>query len=155
MKPGTIYNQGDLILVPFPFTDLSAAKRRPAVVVSPDPFNQTSQDAVLVAVTSQVAPLVSEMELTLTRDDIAFGRIPRPSIIKLAKLFTMHQRLIVKRVARLREQKLAEVLDRLSRFFSPRSQLTIREASSSGPLVERRKRSRTIAVGASPRRSPR
>jgi mRNA interferase MazF len=53
--PSTIsYRRGDIVLVSFPFTDLTFAKRRPALVVSPDIFNELNQDLILLAVTSQL-----------------------------------------------------------------------------------------------------
>lgn len=129
MRSGTIYSQGDLILVPFPFTDLSATKRRPAVVVSPDHFHRVADDVVLAAVTAQPPTAPSEMNVSLVQSDLASGRIPRPSTVKLAKLFTMHRRLIAKRIGRLREPKLTEALDRLRLFFAREPRLTVREAS--------------------------
>ena len=54
MPSTTRYKRGDIVLVPFPFTDLSSSKRRPALVVSPDWFNSSNQDLVLVAITSQI-----------------------------------------------------------------------------------------------------
>lgn len=39
MPSTTTYRQGEVVLVSFPFTDLTSTKRRPAVVVSPDTFN--------------------------------------------------------------------------------------------------------------------
>ncbi len=54
MPPTTGYKRGDIVLVSFPFTDLSSSKRRPALVVSPDSFNDAGADLVLAAITSQV-----------------------------------------------------------------------------------------------------
>lgn len=54
MPSTTRYKRGDIVLVSFPFTDLSSSKRRPALVVSPDPFNERGQDLVVVAITSQM-----------------------------------------------------------------------------------------------------
>ncbi len=54
MPSTTPYKRGDIVLVPFPFTDLSSSKRRPALVVSPDWFNSSNQDLVLVGITSQI-----------------------------------------------------------------------------------------------------
>ena len=50
----TVYRQGDIVLVRFPFTDLSSSKKRPALLISPDSFNRLNQDLILVAITSHL-----------------------------------------------------------------------------------------------------
>lgn len=50
----TPYAFGDVILVPFPFTDQSATKQRPAVVISSSRYNTEQPDLILLAITSQV-----------------------------------------------------------------------------------------------------
>jgi mRNA interferase MazF len=52
MPPTRAYNFGDLVLVPFPFTDQTGAKKRPAVVVNSAAYNTARRDLVLMAVTS-------------------------------------------------------------------------------------------------------
>ncbi|MYH11047.1 MAG: type II toxin-antitoxin system PemK/MazF family toxin, partial [Gemmatimonadales bacterium] len=54
MTSTTAYRQGDIVLVSFPFTDLTSTKRRPALVLSPDSFNAAGVDLVLAAVTSNI-----------------------------------------------------------------------------------------------------
>jgi mRNA interferase MazF len=54
MPPTIAYNFGDIVLVPFPFTEQTGAKKRPAVVVSSAVYNGARRDVVLMAVTSQV-----------------------------------------------------------------------------------------------------
>jgi mRNA-degrading endonuclease toxin of MazEF toxin-antitoxin module len=52
--PNTIaYSFGDVVLVPFPFTDQTASKKCPAVIVSSDAYHQRWPDAIMMAVTSQ------------------------------------------------------------------------------------------------------
>ena len=41
--------QGDILLVPIPFTDLSSQKRRPVIVISNNSYNQKTNDIVVVA----------------------------------------------------------------------------------------------------------
>lgn len=54
--PNTIGSKfGDVVLVPFPFTDQTALKRRPAVVVSSDAYHRERPDVIIVAVTSRTA----------------------------------------------------------------------------------------------------
>ena len=52
MPPTTGYSFGDIVLVPFPFTDQSATKRRPAAAVSNERYNRERLGLVIMAVTS-------------------------------------------------------------------------------------------------------
>jgi len=54
MPNTTAYSFGDVVLVPFPFTDQTASKKRPAVVVSADTYHQRRPDVIVMAVTSQI-----------------------------------------------------------------------------------------------------
>ena len=115
--PSTMaYRQGDIVLVSFPFTDLSSSKRRPALVLSPDSFNAAGEDLVLAAVTSQITD--DPNAVRLWRADFAVGGLPKPSMVRATKLFTMHSSLIAKRIGVLGTEKLEEVLRSLRRFFS-------------------------------------
>lgn len=58
---------GDLVLVPFPFTDQSTTKRRPAVVVSSAAYHRERPDLVILAVTSQLRPLAGVGEAAINR----------------------------------------------------------------------------------------
>ena len=46
---------GDVVLVPFPFTDQTGTKKRPAAIVSSGPYNADRRDIVIMAITSQVS----------------------------------------------------------------------------------------------------
>ena len=104
-----------MVLVSFPFTDLTSTKRRPAVVGSPDKFNARNEDVVLVAVTSQIARDVATV--LLGQRDVKDGLLPKDSVARLAKLFTLHSSLIVKRLCRLKGEKRDELLRELRSFF--------------------------------------
>jgi mRNA interferase MazF len=54
MTPASRLSFGDVVLVPFPFTDQSGIKKRPAVVVSAAGYNTARRDIVIMAITSQV-----------------------------------------------------------------------------------------------------
>lgn len=74
------FELGDVILVPFPFTDLSATKKRPALVVSSRRFNSARPDVVIVAVTSQVRPARGIGEAVLS--DWQSAGLARESVTK-------------------------------------------------------------------------
>ncbi len=71
---------GDVVLVPFPFTDQSATKKRPAIVVSSDAYHRERQDVIVVAVTSRVAsePKTGDVTVSGWRD----AGLLKPSVIK-------------------------------------------------------------------------
>lgn len=54
MAAASRFSFGDVVLVPFPFTDQSGTKKRPAVVVSSHGHNASRRDIVIMAITSQV-----------------------------------------------------------------------------------------------------
>src|SRR2546426_273556 len=117
MPSTTSYKRGDVVLVPFPFTDLTGAKQRPALVVSADVFNSTRDDVLVVAITSQVPAKVAADELIIPASELAACGLPKASIPKLTKLVTLHRQLVIKRVGTLPAATLAQVLVQLRQLF--------------------------------------
>jgi len=116
--PSTIsFSQGDVVLVPFPFTDLSATKQRPALVLSPERLNKLRPDLVLAAITSQVPAVLDEDEVLLSTSELGAAGLPKPSIIKLGKIFTIHQGLIRKKLGNIGEATLEDVRQKLVEFM--------------------------------------
>ena len=116
MPSTTAYRQGDIVLVSFPFTDLTSSKRRPALILSPDSFNEAGEDLVLAAITSRITG--DPNAVRLWRGEFAKDGLPKSSMVKVTKLFTMHSSLVAKRVSALRIEKMEEVLGSLRNFFS-------------------------------------
>lgn len=103
-------------MVPFPFTDLSGRKRRPALVVSPEGFDE--EDLILCAITSRVPERLSAWEVPLAAGDMVEEKLPKQSVVKVGKLFTTHRSLIASRFGIVKEEKLIEVLGRLRTLFA-------------------------------------
>jgi mRNA interferase MazF len=103
------------VLVAFPFTDLTSTKRRPAVVVSPDSFNQYNEDLVLVAATSQIT--TGPGTVMLNPEDVFDGSMPKASIVRPTKIFTLHSSLVARRLCRLKREKRDDVLREIREFF--------------------------------------
>lgn len=102
------------MLVPFPFTDLSAVKQRPALVVSPNRLNKVRPDLVVAAITSQIPHSLSDDdEVRLSDTDLGAGGLPKPSIVKLGKIFTIHRGLIRRRLGQITPQTLESILKKL------------------------------------------
>ena len=105
---------GEIVLVPFPFTDQSATKRRPAVVISSAAYHRVRPDLIIMAVTSQrpTADALGEMVV----EDWQGAGLLKPSVLKPV-LTTIDPALIVKNLGRLTasdqallRQALAQIL---------------------------------------------
>ena len=71
---------GDVVLVPFPFTDQSGTKKRPAVIVSSRSYHARRRDLIIMAITSQVRSPLAFAEALVTDWQVA-GLI-KPSVLK-------------------------------------------------------------------------
>jgi len=76
----TTYRFGDIILVPFPFTDQTTTKKRPAVVVSSEEYNSGRPDLIIMAITSRLHQ-VNKLGEKLVADWQKAGLI-KPSVFK-------------------------------------------------------------------------
>ena len=112
--------QGDVILVPFPFADLTIVKQRPALVLSADWFNTSRDDCVVAAITSQIPSDLRLDEYQLSASDLLAGGLPKPSLVRLGKLFTMSKSLLRKRLGTLPEATMVVVLKQMEQVFHER-----------------------------------
>ena len=74
------FSFGDVVLVPFPFTDQTGAKKRPAVVVSSSAYSSARRDIVIMAITSQVRKPLPFGETMVT--DWQSAGLVKASVIK-------------------------------------------------------------------------
>ena len=91
---------GDVVLVPFPFTDQTTTKKRPAVVVSSNAYHRDRLDLILMAVTSQVRPAAGVGEVAVQRWKEA--GLLKPSVLK-PLLATVEKGLVIRKLGRLEE----------------------------------------------------
>ena len=94
----TGYEFGDVVLVPFPFTDQSAIKRRPAIVISSAAYHRARPDLLIMAVTSQQPSTLSVGEVQV--QDWRGAGLLKPSVLKPV-LTTIAPVLVLKKLGRL------------------------------------------------------
>lgn len=104
-------DQGNVLLVPFPFTDQQAIKRRPAVVISGKTYNQTHPDIILAPITSQVRPTPDIILLA----DWQSGLI-KPSAVKPI-LTSFDASLIIRQLGQLSPRDMKEVRELFKRIL--------------------------------------
>lgn len=97
MPPSPTYRPGDVVVVPFPFTDRDASKRRPALVCSHAEFNRSSRHLVLAMITTSThRPWPGDIALT----DVESAGLPSASTVRW-KVFTLDQAFILRPAGRL------------------------------------------------------
>ena len=92
--------RGDIVLVPFPFTDLTARKVRPGVIVSPDPQDV---DVVVVFISSVSLPALALTDWVLpsSHPDFVLTGLKTTSVFRMGKLLTLHRSLILRKLGRV------------------------------------------------------
>ncbi len=104
------YRQGDLVLVPFPFTDLSSTKTRPALVLSDGAFH-AGRDLIVCAVTSNLHN--SDHSVLVEQKDLAEGTLPATSRVKASTVATLDRTIIRRRVGRVDPAVVRQTLKEL------------------------------------------
>ncbi len=99
--------KGDVVVTPFPFSDLSSSKRRPALVVA----QLTGEDVVLCQITSRATS--DAYAITLDPGDFSSGKLRVPSNIRPNRLFTADSNIVLYKAGSVATEKLQEVTSRI------------------------------------------
>ena len=95
--------KGDIVVVPFPFSDLSGAKKRPALVLA----ELKGSDLILCQITSQHTR--DDYSIELTDKDVTNGKLKTSSNIRPNKIFTTDESIIIYKAGNLNEVKMTTV----------------------------------------------
>ena len=104
---------GSVILIPFPFSDLSQSKIRPALVLA----NAERGDWILCQITSK--PYADQRAMRLDQTDFTGGGLELTSYVRPGKIFTANEALMIERVGQLRTDKFRVVLKAVAEVFLP------------------------------------
>jgi mRNA interferase MazF len=104
--------KGDIVVVPFPFSDLSSSKRRPALVLS----ELKGNDIILCQITSK--NIYDDMAVKICVSDIENGSLNDTSNIRPNKLFTADESIILYKIGNLNKIKLQEITEKIINMFS-------------------------------------
>ena len=99
--------KGDVVVLPFPFSDLTLSKRRPALVVAAP----GGDDLILCQITNQ--SVNDNLSIELQNKDFAGGSLNKPSNIRPNRIFTADRHIILYRVGSLNQEKLSSVTARI------------------------------------------
>jgi mRNA interferase MazF len=106
-----MYKQGDILLIPFPYSDLSATKQRPVLVLSNSHYNESHQDIVVAAITSNVTE--KEYSILIADDDLDEGHLKMDSAIRADKVYTFSKQIVNKKFGHIKVARLEDVKKQL------------------------------------------
>ena len=104
--------KGDIVVLPFPFSDLSNSKKRPAFVVAK---LKSDDDLILCQITSQAR--FDDYSIVLSNADFKKGSLNLSSMIRPNRLFTADKSIILYKVGFLKEEKIKEVENELIKII--------------------------------------
>ena len=102
--------RGDIILVPFPFTDLSSQKTRPALILS---AGKTEGDLIALAMTSRL----TNDALPIEERDLIEGHLPVRSFVRLDKIATLNISIVKKKVGCVKGDVMLDIVGKFKDQF--------------------------------------
>jgi mRNA interferase MazF len=101
------FMKGDVVIVPFPFSDLTNSKRRPAVVVA----SLSGDDVILCQVTSQSR--LDSYAINIAGSDFVSGNLQKDSIARPNRLFTADGRIVIHKAGVQSKDKMQEITNKI------------------------------------------
>jgi len=100
--------KGDVVVVPFPFSDLTQAKRRPALVISV----LEGDDMLLCQITSQ--SIKDKYAILLEEKDFESGGLKQVSNVRPNRIFTADSHIVLYKIGQLKLKKLKSIIEKLT-----------------------------------------
>ena len=91
-----MYNQKDIVLIPFPYSDMTLSKQRPALIISNEKVNKM-QDRICCLITTKS----HKNDLKITENHFKEGALPFQSFIKPHRIFTIEENVIIKKLCKI------------------------------------------------------
>ncbi|HEX9062663.1 MAG TPA: type II toxin-antitoxin system PemK/MazF family toxin [Clostridia bacterium] len=106
-----MHEQGEILLIPIPFTDLSSNKKRPVLVLSNNEYNNKTEDIIVAAITSNMT--TKEYTVMLCAQDLSEGSLKVDSCIRVDKLYALSQSIVINKFETVRSYIMDNVRKRL------------------------------------------
>jgi len=99
--------KGDVVIIPFPFSDLTQSKRGPGLVIA----ELEGDDLILCQITSQA--IKDKYAILISDDDFQTGSSKQPSNVRPDRIFAADSHIVLYRVGSLKIEKLTEVIEKV------------------------------------------
>ncbi|MBI1662179.1 MAG: type II toxin-antitoxin system PemK/MazF family toxin [Nitrosopumilus sp.] len=108
--------QRDIVLLPFPFSDLKQSKVRPVIVLSNDKYNKKYSDIVVVPLTSNLQK--TDYDMLITNKNLEKGNLIADSRVKVDRIFSVEKKLIKMNIGKIDKQTFSKIRTLFSSLVS-------------------------------------
>jgi len=107
--------QKEIVLLPYPFSNLKANKIRPALIVSNNNFNKKSDDCIMVPLTAVIKN--EPYSILINQENLSSGNLIKPSRIRVDKIFCVEKNLIKMKIGVVDNRVLGSVKKEINKMF--------------------------------------
>ncbi len=107
--------QGEIVLLPYPFSNFDGAKVRPALVVSNNFFNKKSDDCVMVPLTTVMKE--EPYSVLINQENLSSGKLLKSSRVRADKIFSVEKGLVVMKIGRVNDDTFKKVKAEIFKIF--------------------------------------
>ena len=111
MKGGMMFERGDIVLIPFPYSDLTSSKKRPALIIS-NP-NLKGEDKICCLITSNNP----KNGILISKNCFNEGNLPFKSWVKPHRIFTIDERIIIKKLVKIKNNFSKQIKEKINYFI--------------------------------------
>ncbi|MDD3264012.1 MAG: type II toxin-antitoxin system PemK/MazF family toxin [Candidatus Nanoarchaeia archaeon] len=104
--------KGDVVIIPFPFSNLEKTKKRPALIIA----NLEGNDYILAQITSHLKN--DNYSIIISNDDFYSGNLNLLSMLRPNRLFTAEKSLFLYKIGSLKKEKIKEIQDKIIEIFT-------------------------------------
>ena len=108
-------NQKELVLIPYPFSNLEGTKVRPALIVSNTQFNKKSEDCIMVPLTTVIKN--EPYSIIIDQQNLSSGKLLKQSRIRVDKIFCVEKNLINMKIGKLKEDSFKNVKEEILKIL--------------------------------------
>ncbi len=108
-------NQKEIVLLPYPFSDLKSSKVRPALIVSNNRLNEKSDDCIMMPLTTIIKN--EPYFVIINQENLSSGKLVKQSRIRVDKIFSVNKNLISMKIAAIKDDLFDKVKSEIKKMF--------------------------------------
>lgn len=112
MRDGTMYKQRDIILIPFPYSDLTGFQQRPALIISNEKVNK-NEDRICCLITTNA----HKEDLEVKKDCFEEGKLPFKSFVKPHRIFSISEKIIKRKICSINHKFHKEIIKKINEYL--------------------------------------